>query len=113
MDAEAGARAILSHGSPFCCPKDTAFKVTPDRQLVALSPDGSQPLSTSPTSGCTLRAMSGLPHAGDPRKRNKEHQESLNPVFSPDGQSIAFFSQCRPEREATCDRRRCARTICP
>ena len=67
-------------------PKDQTF-TNPSRQVVALSPDGStlayvanQRIYLKPMSSLEAHAIPGL------------DQGVVNPVFSPDGQALAFFS---------------------
>jgi Tol biopolymer transport system component len=61
----------------------------PGRQLVALSPDGSHLVYVA-NSRFYLRSLSGL--SARPIAGSEGVSGSLNPVFSPEGRSLVFFS---------------------
>ena len=76
----------------------TRFAVTPaegqrfsntGRQIVAMSPDGTRMVYVANTQ-LHLRSMSGVDTK--PLRETNTPQGVLNPVFSPDGESIAFWS---------------------
>src|SRR5262245_41019964 len=75
----------------FAFPLDTGQQFTnPGRQLVAISPDGTQIVYVADLH-LNLRSMADLQARPIPGAEDKRGGV-LNPVFSPDGGSIAFFS---------------------
>jgi len=81
------ARAVTRFSVPL--PEGQQFTIT-SRQLVALSPDGTNLVYVA-NNRLYIRSMSGL----ETREVNGSQVANgiLNPVFSPDGQSIAFHSR--------------------
>ena len=71
----------------FTLPEGQVFS-NPGRRVVAISPDGTQ-LAYVANSRLYLRPLSALDARPIP---GAEEQQVLNPVFSPDGRSIAYWS---------------------
>jgi eukaryotic-like serine/threonine-protein kinase len=73
---------------PLVLPSGQAF-TNPGRQMIAISPDGTQIVYTA-NQRLWLRSMSEL--EGRPISGIDTSSAVINPVFSPDGRSIAFYS---------------------
>jgi serine/threonine-protein kinase len=94
--AVAGAAIVLNRRSEVPLPVMRATFALPDgqvftnsgRRVVAISPDGSQ-FAYVANSRLYLRPLAALDATPIP---GTESQEVLNPVFSPDGRSIVFWS---------------------
>jgi serine/threonine-protein kinase len=94
---------------PFMLPEGQQFTNT-GRQLVAISPDGAQMVYVA-NQRLYLRSMADL--EARPIPGTEITQGVLNPVFSPDGRSIAFWSAADQTLKRIAVTGGAAVTICP
>ena len=105
------AGAPRRHSIPVHAPRGPGVHRTGRRQLVAISPDGAQMVYAANTR-LYLRSMSELEARAIPG--TERHRRSVtNPVFSPDGRSVAFWSSADQTLKRIAVTGGAAVTICP
>jgi serine/threonine-protein kinase len=94
----------------FMLPEEQSF-IGVGRRIIALSPDGSQMVYAANPGQLYLRSMSDLGAKVVPGIEGS--QGGQDPVFSPDGRSIAFFSLGDQTIKIVAVTGGAARTVCP
>ena len=96
---------------PFTLPVGQALPFPATRHMIALSPDGAQMVYAANTTRLSLRSMSELDvHT---IQGTEGYQLVTNPVFSPDGRSVAFYAAADQTIKTIPVTGGAAQTVCP
>ena len=96
---------------PFILPAGQALPFPAAQHMIALSPDGAQMVYAANTTRLSLRSMSELDvHA---IQGTEGYQLVTNPVFSPDGRSVAFYAAADQTIKTIPVTGGAALTVCP